>query len=427
MRDSSASAPAPGAAGACGESRSAGTEARVFGTILHRMIFWELAKVFTLSLLGITGILLMAGIVAEATQQGLNPVQVLEIIPLLIPSTLPYTIPATTLFASCVVYGRLSADNEILAIKAAGINILKVVTPGVLLGLMMSCFTMGMYYRIIPYTHSLMRSMFLNDVEESLYAVLTRDHSFNQRGLNYAVWVRQVQGRRLLTALFKRRDANNPERYDIIAWAREAELRVDMPNKQILLHMHNGTIITGDGTSAYLDDRVFPVDLPAAFLSDRPKRARDLTWQEMRRRRQEVVELEEGLSNEIELTMHKIVQSDTPPDLSQHLANLREKKKFTHLEIFALDAEVQMRPALSFGCLCFVLVGCPVGIWFSRSDYLSAFITCFLPIVFVYYPLMLCGTNMAKEGKFSAAVTIWAADAIIAVVGLLLFKRLLRN
>jgi lipopolysaccharide export system permease protein len=399
----------------------------VFGTILHRMIFWELAKVFTLSLLGITGILLMAGIVAEATQQGLNPSQVMEIIPLLIPSTLPYTIPATTLFASCVVYGRLAADNEILAIKAAGVNILKVVWPGVLLGLMMSCFTMGMYYRIIPYTHSLMRSMFLNDVEESLYAVLARDHSFNQPRLNYAVWVRQVQGRKLLTALFKRRDQNNPERYDIVAWAREAELRVDMPNRQILLHMRNGTVITGDGNNAYLDDRVFPVELPAAFLADRPKRARDLSWQEMRQHRQEIERLEDSVSNDIQLTMHRVVNSDAPPDLAQHLANLREKKKYTHLEIAAIDAEVQMRPALSFGCLCFVLVGCPVGIWLSRSDYLSAFITCFLPIVFVYYPLMLCGTNLAKEGKFDAAVTIWAADAIMAVIGLLLFKRLLRH
>ncbi|MEN9672686.1 MAG: hypothetical protein RL553_951, partial [Planctomycetota bacterium] len=91
----------------------------MFG-ILQRMVFWELFKVFFLALVGITGILLMAGIVAEATQQGLGPAQILGAIPLLIPSTLPYTIPATTLFATCVVYGRLSADNEVLAIRASG-------------------------------------------------------------------------------------------------------------------------------------------------------------------------------------------------------------------------------------------------------------------------------------------------------------------
>src|ERR1044072_8195031 len=90
-----------------------------FGGILFRMVLWELCKVFVMALVAITGILLMAGLIAEATQQGLAPTQILAAIPLLIPSPLPYTIPATTLFATCVVYGRLSADNEILAMRRA--------------------------------------------------------------------------------------------------------------------------------------------------------------------------------------------------------------------------------------------------------------------------------------------------------------------
>src|SRR5437588_12842974 len=116
------------------------------------MILWELVRVFLVALAAITGILLLAGIVAEASQQGLGPGQILAAIPLLVPSTLPYTIPATTLFATCVVYGRLAADNEILAIKSAGISITKVVGPGLLLGLVMSGVTMGLYYHLIPYT-----------------------------------------------------------------------------------------------------------------------------------------------------------------------------------------------------------------------------------------------------------------------------------
>src|SRR5262245_53890719 len=139
----------------------------------------------------------MAGIVAEASRHGLGPSQIFAIIPLIIPSTLPYTIPATTLFATCVVYGRLAHDNEILAIKAAGVNVLKVVWPGVLLGLVMSGVTLGLYYRVIPYTHHLMRSMFLNDVEELLYAMLKKDGQINHPRLNYAMWVREVHGRKL--------------------------------------------------------------------------------------------------------------------------------------------------------------------------------------------------------------------------------------
>src|SRR5271155_2389938 len=115
--------------------------------------------------------LLMAGIVAEATKNGLSPAQILAAIPLLIPSTLPYTIPATTLFATCVVYGRLAHDNEILAIKAAGINILLVVFPAIFLGLAMTALTVVLYYDLIPSTHYMMRAMVMDDIEEFLYGV----------------------------------------------------------------------------------------------------------------------------------------------------------------------------------------------------------------------------------------------------------------
>src|ERR1700756_4649033 len=115
--------------------------------------------------------LLMAGIVAEATQHGLSPTQILAAIPLLVPSTLPYTIPAPTLFAACVVYGRLSADNAVLAIQASGVNVLNGVKPGVILGRVMSLATLGLYYRVIPYTHHLLRAMVFRDAEELLYSL----------------------------------------------------------------------------------------------------------------------------------------------------------------------------------------------------------------------------------------------------------------
>src|SRR5579859_2843891 len=138
------------------------------------MIFWELVKVFTLSLIGINGIMLMGGIVAEASRNGLSLMQILTAIPLLIPSLLPYTVPATTLFATCVVYGRLSHDNEILAIRAAGINLSFVLKPALFLGLSTGMATFALYHSLIPYTHLLLRSMVLKDVESLIYSFLKR-------------------------------------------------------------------------------------------------------------------------------------------------------------------------------------------------------------------------------------------------------------
>ena len=400
-------------------------------SLLHRMILWELVKVFFLSLVAITGILLMAGIVAEASQQGLSPMQVLEVIPLLIPSTLPYTLPATTLFATCVVYGRLAADNEILAIKAAGVNIMKVVWPGIFLGLVMSCVTMGLYYRIIPYTHLLMRTLFLNDVKEVMYSLLKKEKHIDNPRLDFAIYVRDVQGRKLIDTTFQHRsEPPHTSLHDFVIWAKEAELEVDQKNRKLIVKLRYGELSKIDGATAKFETRDEMVDLPPIGESGHNPRPRDQSWKQLREARAAwMAQLDEQSQNEGVATK-QLNAAATPEHVEKHkkeLTDAQQARQSILNNVHQIDTEFQMRPALALGCLCFVLIGCPVGIWFSRSDYLSAFITCFLPIVFVYYPLTLCGTNFAKEGKLPPMATVWAADGVAAIVGVILFSRLLKN
>jgi lipopolysaccharide export system permease protein len=397
----------------------------VFGSILQRMILWELTKVFLLSLVGITGILLMAGIIAEASQQGLGPTQILAAIPLLVPSTLPYTIPATTLFATCVVYGRLAADNEILAIKSAGINAVQVVRPGLLLGLVMSATTMGLYYRVIPYTHCLLRAMVFNDAEELLYSLLRKHGEIRYSSFPYQMYVQGVKNKKLLSPVFKHKDANGL--IDYVAHAREAELEVHPRKGEVVITMIKCSVSGGSSDSGFFERKPIAIDLPKDFGKQTQRRPRDLTWQEILDERVELQKKIDEIKEKTSRVISHHVTIDVPVNLDPILKSLNEQINQAQQQIVALEVELQMRPALSLGCLFFILVGCPVGIWFSRSDYLSAFITCFLPIVFVYYPLMLCGTGMAKEGRFNMVPLVWGADAIIGLIGVVLFWRLLRN
>lgn len=397
----------------------------MFGTTLQRMIFWDLFRVFSLSLLGITGIFLIGGIVAEASQQGLGPRQILAIIPLLIPSTLPYTVPATTLFATCVVYGRLAGDNEILAIRASGINLLRIVSPALLLGIMTSLATMTLYYRVIPYTHHLLRSLFLNDVEGLLYSALERNRALNHPQLNYEMYVRGVEGRKLIDPTFKGRSKDGS--IEFVAQAREAELLVDMNKRLILVHMKHGNVIgKSEKTQGSFRDESWEVPVPKNLAGNKNNRARDLTWEQLHQRRNNLLEKKQKAEQTLRKLETEIASKGPSQERQQHHNHLKFEILSVWKEILALDAEFQMRPALSVGCLFFVLVGCPVGIWFSRSDYLSSFITCFLPIVLIYYPLVLCGTGLAKDG-LDPILAVWAADGFMFLLSIVLFWRLLKH
>jgi len=187
-------------------------------------------------------------------------------------------------------------------------------------------------------------------------------------------------------------------------------------------------VIWGENEAkGYMERKTLSVELPKDFGKQSQTRPRDLTWQEILDKKVELQKKIEEFQGKIAFATSHQILIGVPDNLPLYVKSYNEQIGQSQQEIVALNVELQMRPALSLGCLFFILVGCPVGIWFSRSDYLSAFITCFLPIVFVYYPLMLCGTGMAKEGRYNMIPLVWGADAVVGLMGVILFWRLLKN
>jgi len=398
---------------------------KLFG-LVQRMILWDLFKIFSLAWFSLTTLFLMAGLIAEATQQGLSPGQILAIMPYIIPSTLPYTLPTTTLFATCIVYGRLAADNEVLALKAAGVHLGHIVTPAIMLGGAVSIGTFLMYLDVIPYTHHELRSQFLHDVEEFLYSMLRRDGVVRHGKINYTIYAKKVEGRTLIDAVFMKKDPKTGM-YEAVARAQEAEIRVDPSGgkKQLLIKMQRAHLVGGQD-QGFVQERIMPMEL-TEFIDTKKWRAADMTWNELPVFREHFQnDADTYLATFMKLQQKTERGEGTEED--QKNARKAETNWKHHQNLaYGIDAEYHLRPALTLGCLCFVLVGCPVGVWFSKSDYLSAFITCFLPIVTIYYPLLLCGINFAKTATVAPALAIWPANVTMLVIAWFLFWRLLRN
>ncbi len=393
-------------------------------SILQRMIFIELFRVFFLCWIGLTGMILLGGVIAEATQQGLGPSQILEIIPFLVPSTMPYTLPTTTLFATCIVYGRLAHDNEVLAVKAAGINLIQIVIPAILLGGIASAGTMALYCDVIPSTHWELRRHFVDNLEDFLYNMLRKDGCIRHPNIEWQIFAKRVEGRDLIDAEFMHRDPKSGA-FDIIARGRKARLIVNQEKKVITVHMWDAKVRKENNEEGKFDEIEWPVEIKN--IDPEKTRPTDMTWPELAEYQEQA---EKDIARDrLEIANHEAVMmgGNAPPEFGEHIRHKRFSIRANQSMLANIATEYQMRPALSLGCLCFVLVGCPVGIWFSRSDYLSSFITCFLPIIVVYYPLMLCGINLSKSGKLLAALAIWPANVAIALAATWLLRRLMRN
>lgn len=379
--------------------------------LIHRYIMWELLRIFLLALVGLSSIVVMAGIVQETAQQGLGPEHILMLIPLLLPSTLPYTVPATMLFTVAVVYGRLAADNEITALKSAGIPIRVAIWPALILSLLVSACIFALHYEYIPHTHHRLREMAFNESEEFLYAKLRRDLCFNEPGVNYSIYVREVHGKRLIGPIFKQR--NEKGEFTIIASAEEAEIHVDLANKIIVVTLILADVIR-EGNTMRAEKEVIKIPFPKKL--NRMPRARERSIPEILERRVEA-EKEERDQRRLLGT----APTGTNAELTQRYRYNEIKR-----EVGELRVELAERPALAMGCFFFVLIGCPVAIWFQKSDFLSSFITSFLPIVLVYYPVHMLTKNLGKE-EINEHLAMWIGNGLLGITGLCLLWRIGRR
>jgi lipopolysaccharide export system permease protein len=419
----------------------------VLGNTLHRMIFWELLRVFALTLTGLTGLFLIGLVIQQASQMGLTLIQTLAALPLLVPYTLPYTIPATTLFASCVVYGRLSHDNEAVAMKAAGVNLFTVLRPALTLGLLASAATFGLAHSVIPRTQSSLQRQILKDPEELLYTARKRERVFRAPNFPYVIHVRDVQNRRLVDVVLKKkevvRDAAGKEthtqNYEFTLRAREARLRVVLPDgsnpdDKPMLFIDPDRWVGVDPSGARIEmdaNRPVGVPLPDVFsqkeIGERPM---NLDWPDLPPKAEQFrAELKKAHE---QIDYNRKMEQQTPDPamkkfFDQNASNLRYLTEHWERQIRNVENEYYMRPALSLGCLVFALIGCPVGMWANRADYLSSFVTCFLPTVFAYYPLLLAGSNMGRDGKVPLPIGVFFADAVTGLVAVFLAAKLIKR
>ena len=87
---------------------------------LHGYILRELLKTLGLTLAALTVLFTMGGGLYNVIRyEGVSAADVLSFIPLLLPIVLTLTLPIAALFAATMVYGRLAADNELVACRAA--------------------------------------------------------------------------------------------------------------------------------------------------------------------------------------------------------------------------------------------------------------------------------------------------------------------
>ena len=147
-----------------------------------------------------TAIFVLFMVAAQARDIGLSPNDIVHLVPYVIPSTLPYTIPVSLLFAATVVYGRMAGDNEIIAVKTAGLGVSKVLTPTLILAAALSGWLLYVSGGWIPRCTHNAKLVLFKDTEDMFYKLLAKDREFNHPKWPFMIKVREVHDSKMIDA-----------------------------------------------------------------------------------------------------------------------------------------------------------------------------------------------------------------------------------
>ena len=113
-------------------------------------IFRDLLRIFMLTSGALAGIMSFGGLLRPLTEHGLDAGQVAKVLTYFMPAMTTYSLPIAALFATTMVYGRLAADNELTACRAAGVSYLSISMPAFVLGLIVAIVSLVFLCFVVP-------------------------------------------------------------------------------------------------------------------------------------------------------------------------------------------------------------------------------------------------------------------------------------
>jgi LPS export ABC transporter permease LptF/LPS export ABC transporter permease LptG len=365
---------------------------------LNRYVFREVLGPTIVAFLAYTGFMLVRGLVqfSDLVFQSEEPLRdTLLVLAFSVPHIVVLTIPVSFLLGVLVGIGRLSSDSELVAIRAAGIDLLRLYRPIGVLALLTGGLTLFLMLEVVPRTNELLYTLKLR---LSSFAIVQRIHPgvFSPEVAGYRIYVEGASpDHRKLNGLIVA-DRSHAAEGERLTFARSGALESDEKSGRLWLRLENAvTHHVGEDphhydVTSYEEQRLLLTDVDPKQLDRHGPGSKQLREQ----------------------TVPELLQTARASklDVAQRMAWVEVHKKF----------------ALPAACLAFGLLGLPLGIVNRRGGRAAGFAVS-VAIVVGYYVLFATGEARAIDGRTSAFLAMWMPNFLLFALGLVALVRVRRD
>lgn len=401
--------------------------------ILQRYVLRELLSPLIIGLLVFTFILLVNKIFRLADlliSQGVSFWLVMQLLLCLLPTLLTLTIPMSVLVAALIGFGRLAVDNEILAMRTGGVNLMRLFVPVIIAACLISALMIAANYSIIPNLTYKGTDLFYR-IEFQVLTTLEPGRFYDDLGgkdvdltLYYSkrdLKTNDMLGvnMRLVGGLGGVTGQKEPERSkETVSAEQQPRARSDQESpgseEETVILASRGRI------EAYPAHKVVQIRLFDGSLHPisrhRPTENIVVFFKELERTLRPKLGRIEGtkyVKSPKEMTTEELREALSQPHIREGDRN-------------KIRNQLAQRYSIPLSCVAFVLIGMPLAIFIRPSGKSVGFAVSF-GLLFIYYLMLKWGTSLGEEGYRLATLAIFSPNILLGAVGSILIARSLKK
>lgn len=328
-----------------------------------------------------------------------------EFVTLIIPFSLIFTIPWALLTAILLVFGRMSADNELVSLRMTGMSMTRICAPIFVLAIALSGLCLWVNVSLAPEAKDRMKRLFY-DVVIKNPETLFQEGQVLDRMPGYRIYTSKRDGKDLTDLHIIKLGGRGNMSVDTYIRAKTAKIETQSASLDFTMMLDDVNVehLKMDTSDQPANDLTVPPDpltmkkLPIAFpLSDMQK---------------EVVRVNASMKSSSSLAEE--VRSWKDSITGEELTPVQRSLSLT---------ELSKRYSFSMACFTFALVGIPLGVTAQRRETSSGFVLS-LATATVYLVFIILADTLNDKPAAMPHLIMWVPNVLFLGLGGWLFYKL---
>lgn len=369
-------------------------------SVMDRYIIAELLPPFLFGVGAFSSVAFAIGtlfdLMRKITESGLPMTIATQVMLLQLPQFIAYAFPMSMLLAALMAYSRLSSDSELIALRACGVSVYRLVVPAVVLSLVVTAMTFVLSEFVVPaanYQASMTLEKALNEEKPT----------FQENNIFYPEYgdIKQPDGTKAkgLKRLFyaDKFDGERMKRLTILDWSQQGLNQIVTADSAVWNPM--------ESTWDFFNGTIYVVSPDASYRN--------------------ILRFE---NQQLKLPRAPLDLASKDRDSAQmNIAQIKERMEIVRVggdtkKIRRYELRIQQKLAFPFACMVLGVVGAALGTRPQRTGRATSFGICVV-VIFVYYSLIVATEALGLSGIISPFMGGWLPDLFgFAAGGWLLFR-----